>query len=156
MIKQEVMEQKVPTREQIDRLQDEVLKLPQVENVVTDHFFSGGMYCRRVWRPANTLVIGKVHKFDHFFMCVMGEIIAWSETGMRVLKPGDVIESKAGTKRVTYAMADSIGMTVHKTDKTDIEEIEDELVEFDPKAVYGPGNKLLDTALSDLQKVLKE
>ena len=131
----------VPTRDQIDRLQAEMAKMPQVE-LQTDHFFSPGMYCRRVTRPAGTLIVGKVHKEPHFFLCAMGEIIAWSETGMRKLQAGDVLECKPGTKRVTLAVTDAIGMTIHKTDKTDLDEIETELIEPDDSALFDSTNKL--------------
>ena len=128
-------------REQIDRLQAEMIKMPQAE-LQTEHFFSPGMYCRRVFRPAGTLIVGKVHKEPHFFLCAKGEIIAWSENGMRKLQAGDVIESKPGTKRVTLATQDSIGITIHKTDKTDLDEIEAELIEPDDTALFDSSNKL--------------
>ena len=137
----DIIENVVPSREQIDRLQAEMIKLPQAE-LVTEHYFSPGMYCRKVTRPAGTLIVGKVHKEPHFFMCTKGEILAWSETGMRRLQAGDVIESKPGTKRVTMAIVDSIGMTVHKTDKTDLDEIEAELIEPDEIALFDATNKL--------------
>ena len=129
------------SREQIDRLQSEMVKMPQVE-LATEHFFSPGMYCRKVTRPAGTLIVGKVHKAPHFFVCVKGEILAWSETGMRRMQAGDVIESQAGTKRVTLAVVDSIGMTIHKTDKTDLDEIEAELIEPDENALFNSQKNL--------------
>lgn len=131
----------VPTREQIDRLQAEMVKHPQAE-LQTEHYFSQGMYCRKVFRQAGTLIVGKVHKEPHFFMCVKGEIIAWTETGMRKLEAGDVVESKPGTKRVTLAVTDAIGVTVHRTDKTDLDEIEAELIEPDDTALFDSSNKL--------------
>mgnify|MGYP003347480745 CR=1 FL=1 len=129
------------SREQIDRLQAEMVKMPQAE-LVTEHFFSPGMYCRRVFRPAGTLIVGKVHKQPHFFLCAKGEIIAWTENGMKKLQAGDVVESKPGTKRITLATQDSIGITVHKTDKTDLDDIEAELIEPDETALFDSGNKL--------------
>jgi quercetin dioxygenase-like cupin family protein len=131
----------VPTREQIDRLQSEMVKMPQVE-LETEHFFSPGMYLRRVYRPAGTLIVGKVHKKPHFFLCAKGKIIAWTENGMRKLQAGDVVECQPGTKRITLATQDSIGVTVHMTDKTDLDEIETELVEPEPMALFDSGNKL--------------
>ena len=130
-----------PTTEKILALQDAVCNLPPVENMVTDHYFSGGMYCRRVWRPAGTIIVGKVHKKDHFFMCVSGEIIAWTENGMRTLKAGDIVESKAGTKRATLALTDAIGVTFHVTDKRDFDELEADLVELDDNAKLDFNNK---------------
>ena len=137
----EVIEQFVPTREMIDRLQAEMVKVPQAD-LKTEHYFSGGMYCRKLIRPAGTLIVGKIHKKDHFFMCAAGEIISWSEKGMVTLRPGDIIESKAGTKRVTLAVSDSIGVTFHRTDKTDLDEIEAELIEPDETALFDSQNRL--------------
>lgn len=140
---------KIPTIEQIDKLQREMANMPQVE-FKTDHYFSEGMYCRKVFRPAGTLIVGKVHKKDHFFMCVAGEIIAWTENGMKNLVAGDIIESKQGTKRVTYALTDAIGITVHKTDKTDLDEIEQELIEPDELALFDSSNKLKNIEVGSL------
>lgn len=136
----------VPTREQIERLQVEVSKMPQPE-LQTEHYFHGGMYCRKVTRPAGTLIVGKVHKKDHFFLCAKGEIIAWSEKGMVRLQAGDIIESKPGTKRVTLAVTDAIGVTFHKTSKTNLDKIEKELIEPDELALYDSSNKLKAHAL---------
>jgi len=132
----------VPSREQIEQLQAEMVKMPQAE-LQTEHYFSeSGMYCRKVFRPAGTLIVGKVHKHHHLFLCAMGEIIAWTENGMKRLQAGDVVESKPGTKRVTLAVTDAIGMTVHRTDKTDLDEIEAELVELDETSMFDSGNNL--------------
>ena len=133
---------KVPNAIEINRLQEEISKMPQVEDMVTDHFFADGMYSRRVFRKAGTLIIGKVHKKDHFFICTKGEIIAWTEKGMKKLSAGDIIECKQGTKRVTLATMDSIGTTVHRTDKTNLDEIEAELIEPDETALFDSSNKL--------------
>jgi quercetin dioxygenase-like cupin family protein len=132
----------VPSREQIERLQAHMIGMPQAE-LDTEHYFSGGMYCRKVFRKAGTLIVGKVHKADHIFMCALGEIAAWSENGMRVLRPGDVIESKAGTKRVTLALTDAIGVTIHKTDNMDLDTIEAELIEHDPTALFDARNQII-------------
>ena len=129
------------SREQIDRLQSEMVKMPQAE-LLTEHFFSPGMYCRRVYRSAGTLIVGKVHKEPHFFLCAKGEIIAWTENGMKKLQAGDLIESKAGTKRVTLAVTDAIGITIHRTDKTDLDEIESELIEPDDLALFDSSNQI--------------
>jgi hypothetical protein len=119
-----------------------MVKMPQAD-LQTEHYFSeSGMYCRKVFRPAGTLIVGKVHKHHHLFLCAMGEIIAWTENGMKRLQAGDVVESKPGTKRVTLAVSDAIGITIHRTDKTDLEEIEAELVEPDNTALFDSSNLL--------------
>ena len=143
----------IPSKEQIEKLQSEMAKMPQVE-LETEHYFSGGMYCRKLIRPAGTLIVGKVHLKDHFFMCAKGEIIAWSEKGMKTLKAADIIESKQGTKRVTYAVTDAIGITFHKTDKTDLDDIEAELIEPDATALFDSSNKLIEKPIMVLEGIL--
>jgi quercetin dioxygenase-like cupin family protein len=142
----EITENFVPSREQIDRLQAEMVKMPQAE-LVTEHHFSPGMYMRKVFRPAGTVIVGKVHKEPHFFLCAMGEIAAWTENGMVTLRAGDVVESKPGTKRVTMAVTDSIGITIHRTDKTDLDEIEVELIEPDTTALFDARNDVKERLL---------
>ena len=143
----------IPTREQIEKLQAEMVKLPQ-SNLITEHYFSGGMYCRKVFRPAGTLIVGKVHKKDHLFLCAAGEIIAWTETGMRLLGPGDIVESKSGTKRVTLALSDAIGITVHKTENTNLDEIEHELIEPEETALFDASNNLKNLKIEQRSEAL--
>jgi quercetin dioxygenase-like cupin family protein len=129
------------SREQVERLQSEMALMPQAE-LTTEHHFSVGMYMRKVFRPAGTLIVGKVHKEPHFFLCAKGEIIAWTESGMKRLQAGDVVESKPGTKRVTLAVTDAIGITIHRTEKTDLDEIEAELIEPDTTALFDANNDI--------------
>jgi len=137
----EIIEHFVPSREQINALQTEMSVMPQAE-LKTDHYFSGGMYCRKVFRPAGTLIVGKIHKEDHIFLCASGQIMAWTENGMKTLNAGDIVESKAGTKRVTLALTDAIGITIHKTDEKDLEVIEKQLIEPDNLALFDFNNEI--------------
>lgn len=130
----------VPSRETIERLQAQMVKMPQAYGLKTEHAIHGGLYYRKLFRLAGTIIVGKVHKIDHLFICVSGEIRAWSETGMRTLRAGDVIESKAGTKRVTLALTDAVGMTVHPVKATTIEDVELEIVEPDETATFDFNN----------------
>jgi len=148
MSNMELTEHHVPTLDEIKRLQSEISEMPQPE-LETEHYFSGGMYCRKLIAPAGLLVVGKIHKKDHFFMCAKGQIIAWSENGMVTMNAGDVLCSKAGTKRVILAVNDSIYINFHKTNKTNLDKIEKELIEPDELALYDSSNKLKVQALED-------
>ena len=149
MYSMELTQNHTPTLAEIENLQREMVKMPQAE-LQTEHYFSGGMYCRKLIRPAGTLIVGKVHKKDHFFLCAKGQIIAWSEKGMVTLNEGDVLCSKAGTKRVTLAVTDAIGITFHKTSKTNLDKIEKELIEPDELALFDSSNKIKVQALEDI------
>lgn len=124
-------------RETIERLQALVAAMPQYEPK-TEHYFADGMYCRWVFRQKGSLVIGKVHKKRHFYLVVQGEV----QIGETRLKAPCVVVSEPGTKRAVYALEDSICVTFHRTEFTDLEEVENDLVEDDPNSMYLPGNRL--------------
>lgn len=131
----------VPSADQILRLQGEMAKLPQVE-LPTDHFFANGMYARRLFRKAGTLIVGKVHRHEHFFMLMYGDLEVWTETGMKRIGPGEIIVSKPGTKRVTLAHADSVAVTVHRTKHRDLDKIERQIIEPEEGALFDANNRL--------------
>jgi hypothetical protein len=143
----ELLSLRIPSREQIEHLQSAMLELPQVE-LPTRHYFADGMYLREVERAAGTLIVGKVHRREHFYIVTRGCIIVWTETGMRHIKAGEIIVSKPGTKRATLAETDSTAITVHRVgarlcDEKHLERIETKLVEPDRAAVFDCRNRLI-------------
>lgn len=132
---------KVPTLAEIKRLQSAMSSMPQAV-LETEHYFADGMYARKLTRPAGTLIVGKVHKKEHFFVIAKGSLIIWTEGGMKELGAGTVLMSKPGTKRVTLAMEDSVGITFHHTEKTDLDEVEAELIEPEDEALFDAHNLL--------------
>jgi hypothetical protein len=124
-------------RKAVEALQAKMLDMPQIE-LRTDHYHADGMYARVVHRPAGTLIVGKVHKKEHFYIVTKGRI----QVGRNIYQAGDVIVSRPGTKRAVYALEDSICMTVHRTAKKNLDKIEKELVEKDSMALFDATNKL--------------
>ena len=115
--------------------------LQQVE-LPTRHWFADGMYCRELFRPADTTIVGKVHKREHFYIVLSGEVtIAGDGYSERVVAPR-IIVSQPGTKRATYAHVDSICITIHRTDSRDVNEIERELIEEDKTSLFDAFNHL--------------
>lgn len=117
-----------PTREQIERLEDEMRKSPPLE-IKTTHYFAQGLYAREIFIPKGCLLTGKVHRFEHLNIVSQGDITVWTEQGMkRVVAPFTLV-SKPGTKRVGFAHEDTIWTTVHACEETNVEKIEGLLVE---------------------------
>lgn len=128
----------------IEKLKEAVLSFQQWDaGEHTTHFFADGMYCRVLFQPAGCLIVGKIHKKEHFYIVASGEITITGdgEAPRKVIGPA-VIVSRPGTQRALYAHTDTTYLTVHRTDKTDLEEVENELVEADPSSPYLPGNRL--------------
>lgn len=127
--------------DKMQRLKGEMAKIPQVE-LPTEHYFADGMYCRVLPRKAGMVIFGKVHKKEHFYVVCTGTVAVTTDNGVQQVTGPRVIVSKPGTQRAVWALTDAVCMTVHRTDKTDIEEVERDLIEPDDEALFGPGNVL--------------
>jgi hypothetical protein len=125
----------------IESLQAAMVKLPQAD-LPTRHWFADGMYLRELPRPADTTIVGKVHRKEHFYIVLTGEVTVVSDQGRERIKAPRILVCRPGTKRAVYAHVDSICITVHRTFETDLEALERELVEEDSTSLYGPGNTL--------------
>jgi quercetin dioxygenase-like cupin family protein len=103
------------------------------------HHFSDGVYLRELVVPAGTVLVGKLHKTRHMLLITRGRIQCKTDAGMVDLVAGDIIETQPGTKRVLLAYEDSVMVTVHVTDKTDLAEIEKDVIEPEVPAIEGAG-----------------
>jgi len=131
-----------PMLDKVKFLQEEISKLPQYEPE-TKHYFHGGMYCREVFRHAGVLVVGAVHKKEHFYLIVSGTVaITDGEGNVQEVTGPYLFSSKPGTKRAVYALTDTLCMTFHAIEAKTIEEAEAELVEAEPNSMYSLGNKV--------------
>jgi len=126
--------------DKVKALQVELSKLPQYEPE-TKHYFHGGMYCREVFRHAGVLIVGKVHKKEHFYLVASGTLAITTDDGVQEVTGPHLLCSKPGTKRAVYALTDAICMTFHRVESNNVEDAETELVEHDPESMFGIGNK---------------
>lgn len=118
---------RMPTREQILDIEHYILQCPQVETPIR-HYFSPGIYAREMFIPAGTVLTGAVHKTEHISLFV-GDITVLTDGGMQRLTGHHTFVSKPGAKRVGYAHADTWCTGFFATEKTDIAELENDLVE---------------------------
>jgi hypothetical protein len=92
------------------------------------HTFAPGAYAREIFIPKETLIVGKIHKHSHLNMLMKGTVSVLTEEGPRVFKAPMTMVSPAGTKRVVFAHEDTVWVTVHLTNETDLEKIEEEII----------------------------
>jgi len=131
----------------VQTLQNVISKMPQYEPE-TKHTFHAGMYCREVWRPAGVLVVGKIHKKEHFYLIVSGTVAITTDEGVKSVTGPHLLCSTPGTKRAVYAETDALCMTFHVVDAKTIEDAEQELVEEDDTSMFTLGNKLKNEVLT--------
>lgn len=128
-------------RERVLLLQSAVAQLPQVETP-TFHHFADGMYLREQHIPAGTVIVGKIHKKEHFFILAKGQMQVTGDDGVKTLTAPAIFCGRPGSKRAGYAHTDCVVLNVHKTNSTDIDEIEAEVIEPESDALLDAHNRI--------------
>jgi hypothetical protein len=116
-----------PTRAQVERLEGFLRQLEQVD-LGTTHTLSGSVYVRCIFIPAGAALTGAVHKTDHVNI-VHGDITVSTDDGMQRISGFRILPTRAGRKRVGIAHEDTYWATCCTTGETELEAIENELVE---------------------------
>lgn len=102
--------------------------MAQVECPVT-HRFAPGVYLREIFMPADTVVIGKVHKTEHFNILMKGACLIVHANGLREeLRAPCTFVSKPNVQKVLYITEDMVWQTVHVTDERDLVNLEAQLI----------------------------
>ena len=115
-------------RAKIYALQAEMGSLPEVECGLI-HTFAPGVYIRTIHIKAGTAIVGKIHKHAHGNILSQGRVTVLTESGgIENLEAPLTMVSVAGTKRALIAHTDLVWSTIHKTDATDLVELERELI----------------------------
>jgi len=92
------------------------------------HIFVPGMYAREGDIPAGTLCISKIHKTEHLCVISKGSASVLTENGVVRLTAPHTMITKPGTRRVVYIHEDSTWTTFHATNKTNLEDIEKDII----------------------------
>lgn len=123
---------KEPTwKEKVAYLVKELGAMPQ-EEMPLKHYFAPHVYVREIFMKAGTIVIGKIHKTEHFNIVQTGAAWLLNEDGTRkLLKAPCTFISKGGVQKVLYILEDMIWSTIHVTENRDLESLESELIESD-------------------------
>jgi len=111
----------------------------------TEHTFSDGCYIRKIFNPADQLIVTKIHKQEHPFFLMEGSMSVLTESGVVHLQAPYHGITKPGTKRIIYTHTDCVFITVHATDKKTPEEVEEDVIakDFDDPIITIEDIKLL-------------
>ena len=97
----------------------------------TSHHFAPGVYLREFFLPKGMYFTSKIHKTTHLLIVAHGKTAITSEKGQTIVEGPAVLTTTPGTKRAVYGIEDTTFYTVHVTDETDIEVIEDKIIAKD-------------------------
>jgi hypothetical protein len=126
---QRTEQERMRVRQGIIEFEQALTKVPGAvlgDSMPLRHSFADGCYVREILVPKNTLVVGKIHKHSHPRFLLRGEALVFTEhTGWRYFRAPSYVISQSGRKSIFFALEDTIVVTVHVTDETDLEKIED-------------------------------
>lgn len=111
-------------RAKVFKAEELMLQMPQRELEVK-HYFSQGVYARELFIPKDTILVGKLHKYKQLNILSKGDISVLIDEEVKRIQAPYTVVSPAGTKRIAYAHEDSIWLTIHGTEETDIDLIEE-------------------------------
>lgn len=95
------------------------------------HHYATGVYGRELFIPAGEVIVSKIHRGKTFNIITKGVISVISEKGYHTYHAPHVFVSDPFTKRVVISHEDTVWVTAHGTDKTDLDEIEKEIIAND-------------------------
>jgi hypothetical protein len=119
-------------RDKIQSVQDWLSKLPDArfddDCCPLIHSYAKGLYIREAICEAGMLIVSKIHKYSHAAFLMTGDVSVLEEDGPRRMVAPAFFITKPGTKRVIYTHEPIVWITVHATEKVDLQEIEDEII----------------------------
>ena len=115
------------------------------------HHFAPGMYGRECPIPAGMVVVGKIHRHQHFTFLLSGEATINTDRGMERIAGPHVWVSQVGAKRALVTHTDCVFFTVHLNpdDTQDLDVIEARTIEPEQLGYDAP-------VLSDFSDTLQE
>ena len=130
----EKRENKIAIRQDIQAFEDLLAAHPGAihgdsEIAPLTHMFAPGIYVRQIFLPKGTVCTGKIHKHEHPNFLMSGKVeVVTEDGGIEILEAPIAMISPAGTKRAVHALEDAVWVTVHATNETHLEKIEDEVI----------------------------
>lgn len=138
----------------INRMEELIAAAPQVEFPLV-HRFTPGLYIREIFMPAGSVLTSKIHKTEHPFVISQGRVSVYIDgQGVEELVAPHTGVTKPGTRRVLCVHEDTIWITFHPTQETDLEVIEQLLIE--PHDIGRPVTAGIEQAVGPLAALIEE
>ena len=106
-----------------------------------EHQFINGLYVRMVRLPAGMTFTTKIHKKKHPFFLMSGRCRVITDKGFEIMEGPMMGVTEPGTKRLMHIEEEVVWYTVHRTDKTNPQDVEDEVIAKDFTEIETKENK---------------
>jgi len=122
--------QLAPHEIDLEQVEAYMLTLPQVECPL-NHHFGPGICIRERLMPAGSFILGHKHRYPNTCMVMQGACVVFEDGRMTEIVAPFIFVGQP-TRKVIYALTDTIWLNVFQTDLTDIDEIEAHFIEKSP------------------------
>ena len=130
-----IIENELTSAEVRDKLLSFEQQLRQVKGALEgddigelEHKFGDGLYIRQITMPKGMLLTSKIHKTNHPYFVMRGDVSVLTDEGVVRIKAPYSGMTKAGTKRLLYIHEETVWTTVHATEETDLDKIEEQVI----------------------------
>jgi hypothetical protein len=123
----QALEQLTASGRSLEDIEAEMLGHLQVDCQIT-HRFGPDIYIREGLIPAGTLIMGHAHRTAHMNMLLRGRIAVVIDGDVRIMEGPTSFTAPAGRK-VIYAIDEAVMQNIHVTSETDVDVLEDQLVD---------------------------
>jgi quercetin dioxygenase-like cupin family protein len=117
-------------RQNVTEFAESLLQYPQ-EELPVQHDFLDGVYMRTVFMKAGLIVVGKIHKQEHVAIISKGSATVLTENGVIEITAPYIFKSPPGARRALVIHEDMVWTTVHRSEHTDLEQLEEQLIAKD-------------------------
>lgn len=108
-----------------------------------EHCFKGGMYARTIYIPKGMIITGRLHYVDHINFLMEGKLQVTIGKETQIISAPAIIPADGGFKKAAVALENSMWVSVHTTETTDVDAAEEELMEPVPEYI----SKAMDSAI---------
>ena len=145
------------TRDVLDIIEKKLLSFEQ-HPIDTVHRFADGIYIREVHVPADTVAVGRYHKTAHLNNLIKGRVLILNEDASTTELVAPLTYVSQPGQKVGRFVEDTIWQTIHATTETDVEKLEELLLEPNQNLIDAQKALEVDHSddISDYQLILQE
>ena len=135
----------IPYKDRIQKVEDYIISISDDENafgtgkeiIKPKHFqykhsFADGIYVREMKIDQGILLVGGIHKHKEVFFLLQGRLNIMTKDGLEEYIAPCYVIAPSGSKKMGYAIEQSIVVTIHAnpTNTEDINELEDNMIVY--------------------------
>ena len=148
------MPTKPTARQQAERIEAELLNLPQAHFPVRE-YFAPGIYAREITIPAGHVLVGAVHKMANLAILSKGRLALATDNGPIEISAPHILTVSPGAKNTATALEDSVwtNFLPNPTNETDTEKLVEMFTESKACELLGgsQNKQLLANKLKELE-----